>query len=83
MGKFQPQPIQGNKMVGEDGHPTEAYRKWLDKIPIALTSPANSSEVPSAENRFQGVAGQLAFDAGFLYVCVATNSWKKVALTAL
>lgn len=79
-GKFQPQPIQGNKMVAEDGHPTEAYRKWLDKIPPALTSPGNSGTVPKAANS-QGITGQLAYDANFLYVCIGENSWKKVALT--
>lgn len=27
--------------------------------------------------------GQLAYDSSFLYVCVAGNTWKKVALAAL
>lgn len=27
-----------------------------------------------------GVAGQKAYDNGFLYVCVATNTWQRVAL---
>lgn len=29
-----------------------------------------------------GSAGQIAFDSGFFYVCVATNSWKRVAIAA-
>jgi hypothetical protein len=29
-----------------------------------------------------GTTGQIAYAAGFLYVCVATNSWQRVALTA-
>lgn len=28
-----------------------------------------------------GVAGDVAWDASFLYVCVATNTWKRTALT--
>jgi hypothetical protein len=28
-----------------------------------------------------GTTGQIAWDSGFIYVCVATNSWKRVALT--
>lgn len=28
-----------------------------------------------------GVAGQIARDTGFLYVCVATNTWKRTALS--
>jgi len=30
-----------------------------------------------------GTAGQLAWDANFLYICVATNSWKRIALTSI
>lgn len=30
-----------------------------------------------------GKPGQLAYDSSFLYVCIATNTWKKVALAAL
>lgn len=38
---------------------------------ISTASPANSSAV--------GVAGTIVYDAGFIYVCVATNSWRRVA----
>ena len=27
-----------------------------------------------------GVPGQIAWDSGFIYVCVATNTWKRVAI---
>jgi hypothetical protein len=27
-----------------------------------------------------GTAGQLAYASGFLYVCVATNTWRRTAL---
>jgi len=29
-----------------------------------------------------GVAGQVAYASGFFYVCVATNTWKRTALSA-
>lgn len=29
-----------------------------------------------------GTAGQRAYDANFLYICVATNTWRRVALAA-
>jgi len=28
-----------------------------------------------------GTAGQVVYDSGFIYVCVATNTWKRSALT--
>jgi len=27
-----------------------------------------------------GTTGQIAWDANFLYVCVATNTWKRIAI---
>jgi hypothetical protein len=27
-----------------------------------------------------GAAGQLAYEAGFLYVCVAADTWQRVAI---
>ena len=27
-----------------------------------------------------GTAGQIAYDADYIYVCVATNSWKRIPL---
>ncbi len=40
-------------------------------LPISVT--------PSAANA-AGVAGTIAWDTGFLYVCVTTNTWKRVAI---
>ena len=36
--------------------------------------PANAADT--------GVAGQIAYDATYLYVCVAANSWTRVAIAA-
>lgn len=36
--------------------------------------PANAADT--------GVAGQIAWDASFFYVCVAANSWTRVAIAA-
>lgn len=80
-GKFSPPPIQGQKFVEEDGHPTDPLRKWLELIPPALTSPANSGSVP-ATAAAQGIPGQMATDGNFIYVCVGANQWKRAALNA-
>ena len=39
----------------------------------AGNAPATSSST--------GVPGQIGWDSGFLYICVATNTWKRVALS--
>lgn len=30
-----------------------------------------------------GTAGQITWDSSYLYVCIATNSWKRIALTTI
>ena len=40
---------------------------------VSASVPANASST--------GVAGQIAYDSNSVYVCVATNTWKKVALS--
>ncbi len=40
-----------------------------------------SSSVPSSASD-TGTAGQIAFDSTHFYVCVATNTWKRAALSS-
>ena len=42
-------------------------------IVTAFLTPATSAAT--------GIAGTLVCDANFIYVCVATNTWKRVAIT--
>jgi hypothetical protein len=42
--------------------------------PTGPTTPASAGAA--------GVAGTVVWDSGFIYVCVATNSWKRVAIAA-
>lgn len=36
---------------------------------------------PPATASSPGTAGTITYDSGFVYLCVATNTWKRVALT--
>jgi len=47
---------------------------FTTQIVIPTHTPANHADT--------GVTGQIAWDANFLYVCVAPNSWKRVAIAA-
>ncbi|MGI8467732.1 MAG: glycosyl hydrolase family 28-related protein [Pyrinomonadaceae bacterium] len=45
-----------------------------DRLTIRVTqTPATSSSI--------GVTGQIAWDASYIYICVAANTWKRTALT--
>lgn len=46
----------------------------------ALSGKANMVSAPASATS-NGTAGQIAYDAGFFYVCVATNTWKRVAIS--
>lgn len=41
---------------------------------IFVTPPASSSST--------GTAGQMSYDANFFYVCVATNTWRRVSIVS-
>lgn len=41
---------------------------------IAISTPASSSAA--------GVAGQVLADSSYLYICTATNTWKRISLSA-
>lgn len=49
-----------------------------------LTQKVNApvSSVPPAKANAPGVPGSIAFDANFIYVCVAASTWRRVAIAA-
>lgn len=49
-------------------------------IGMSVNSIAITGSAPGSPNAF-GNPGQIAWDGGFIYVCVAQNEWKRAALT--
>jgi hypothetical protein len=49
-----------------------AQRTALGNLKEFVSAPASASAT--------GTAGQWAVDTGFVYVCTATNTWKRVAI---
>lgn len=80
-----------------DGEPNQMESTLdmnLNRI-INLPAPTQSSEAarlsdvqgfisnaPPVTSSSTGVKGTVAYDAAFLYVCIATNSWKRIALAS-
>jgi hypothetical protein len=49
---------------------------WVDtntSIPLAGPAPLHPNST--------GTTGQIAYDSGYVYICVATNTWKRSALS--
>lgn len=52
-------------------------------IDFAPESPATAIWVsPPSAATDPGTTGQIAYDTAFIYVCVATNTWRRAALSA-
>lgn len=47
---------------------------------LSASSLQTTPSTPSSSSA-AGTPGQIAVDSGFIYVCTATNTWKRVALT--
>jgi hypothetical protein len=69
---------QGGNLPGIFSRP---WAQWFQEI----TNDFNMLRVPNAPpatSASPGMAGQIAFDANFLYVAVAPNSWKRIPFVA-
>lgn len=58
----------GNSDLGPNTTKVGQLQVTAPSVPATATSP--------------GVAGTISWDANFIYVCVATNSWKRVGIAA-
>jgi hypothetical protein len=62
----------------------------IDGTPIGSTSPSTISgttliiaeSTTPASASAAGVTGTVAWDASYIYTCVATNTWKRVAIAS-
>ena len=48
---------------------------------VTLTGVLQAPQMTMADNSV-GTAGQIAWDANYIYVCTATNTWKRVSLAS-
>lgn len=73
---LDPKALQGSRI-------SWGWLKWLQSIDVSATASPQFVDVPSSSTA-AGVPGQFAIsDSGdFFYVCVASNSWKRFALSS-
>lgn len=58
---------------------------FIPEVPSVLTQKFAvmcDSAPPTANSAAEGYVGDISMDANFFYVCVATNQWKRIALSA-
>jgi predicted nucleic acid-binding protein len=68
--------------------PTRGQANWdvtlnaaLDSLDVRIV-PIETIASATKTATSTGVKGEMAYDATYLYVCVATNTWIRVARTA-
>jgi hypothetical protein len=78
--------------VGTTAAPLEAFRAdYLGRVAIGATDPQVKLDVNDDSIRVRtsaspasggtGVVGEICWDGNYLYVCTATNTWKRAPLT--
>jgi|HubBroStandDraft_1064217.scaffolds.fasta_scaffold03156_6 hypothetical protein len=75
---FQQPPTQ-SEFEAKDQTPSWPWTQWFQAVALRLTRIVSS--VPPPTPTSPGSPGQIAFDSTHLWVCVATNTWKKTTLT--
>ena len=61
----------------------ESLMDGMEQEPYEAIALTLEPDVPTAESHNFGVMGQICIDGNYLYVCVADNTWKKIALQEL
>jgi hypothetical protein len=65
--------------------PTIGQTSWGETLNTALDyldTKAGPWVAAPATATSTGTAGQIAYASGYFYVCVATNTWKRIALSS-
>jgi hypothetical protein len=56
-----------------------SMKTWLGiKDPVAATAATIRMATPASSSA-QGSAGQMCYDTGYLYICTASNTWRRIA----
>lgn len=66
-------------IAGQDGKPTGLFARFWDQICGAIESPAAVTS-PPATAASPGRTGQIAYDATHFYICIAVDTWVRVAI---
>ena len=72
--------IRGPSGLAFSANAGSAMQMRLSSAGLAVTGDVSVSTKTPASAAAAGVAGTITWDANYLYVCTATNTWKRVAI---
>jgi len=74
--------MQGNlvNIVEKSDNSSIKTRLTSAETSLATKTLASTVSIPTSASS-TGTAGQVAVDSSHIYICVATNTWKRVAIS--
>lgn len=75
---------QTHMLFVDGGNDKVGIKTDMPEVALDINSDAirlRTSNTPSSANDF-GHAGEIRWDANYIYICVATDTWKRVALSS-
>lgn len=73
-------PLQGLAPTSQTAALLDLQVNSVTKFAVAASGRPRFVSTPPSSASDTGTAGELAWDSGFLYICTATNTWKRVAV---
>jgi hypothetical protein len=78
---FTPQTSYANTTcLGANTQPNRSNQVVLGDTTVDTVKMGGATRTPSSDTD-TGVKGEMCWDASYIYICVATNTWKRTALT--
>jgi hypothetical protein len=68
-------------VLGPDGNISWQWFKGFNALAQAADAPAAAGPIPASSDS-PGLQGEITTDGEFLYICIATNTWARAALSA-
>lgn len=69
---------RGAQVSGEE---FSRYQDMVERMLTSLPEPLVLASAAPSTPTAPGEAGEFFFDASYLYLCVATDAWRRVALS--
>jgi len=79
---FEVDPTLKNKRITLNEFSNYLNTKYLTLSGGVLTGPLALDSAAPATATSSGNTGQITWDSGYVYVCVAPNTWKRAQLTS-
>jgi len=70
-----------NSVIQAIGIENDQKTRIFGNLVIAASTSATTSSYAPASSSGAGVPGQMAWDSGYLYICISSNTWKRVAIS--